>query len=927
MKTSIKVLLHPKEPKNKSGYLFEDLVRTVLQTQRYEISQNVNFTGLEVDLIATHKDSGELAYIECKAKEKVKSEDIKNFEFNVRKRRAKKGYFIYTEELEHQAEGLRREIQEDKDLYSNIYFFGPEKVLELLIDAGKIKNIDLKVIEKKYSIQKLLIIYSYFGFYYLLICLTGNRAQKYILFNAINLEPVYDLKLVDDETIEKEGGLENVLMENVRDLKGLKFEGFGSEDKKESPETIATITTDKQLLVCDVPPNNSFWVGRTKELEILKTSRHKVVFITGIGGQGKSGLASHYVKNIVPQESFWEFWDWRDCKEEGNRIHTKLISIINRLTNAEFNLRLLSDESLDNLIELLFIKLAQRKIVFVFDNIDHYVDYQEFTLTSGVGKLFEKALEKDHNSKFIFTCRTVVKEASVDYLMLELTGLSLEDTKQIFRNYNGDYTVEEFEQITYKAYELTKGHPLWLNLTAAQSINGKDAVFKLIEGLRLSTSYNDKNIASILASNVLKTIWDTLNYKQQILLRGMAETVRSETEKDLSIILSPELNYNQFLKSFRALSTLNLIVVKSRENEPDVYELHPLVKEYVRQKYARNERTKFITLFVNYYNNLVFILKPRLSHEQPLSFFENWTAKIELEINKEDYKTALISLAEVHESILAAGFVEEYLRVAYMLFLNIDWKNAIVEEYSYFHDQFYDYVKTLIEFGKYNEAEINMKKYYKYISGKGVNYIALCDLRCYLHWYRGQFKEAILFGEEGLELGHKLSPVPTDNCGHTLALARRDTLEKGNVRKAMEYFLRNEKLKDVLAEDINENFDGQFYGNIGRCLHFLGSLGEALICYKKSLATIYREKHTAIILNQGYACLWIAEILEEKKDFRPAVYFFRNAVSKWSIASPIRSQNVVDKLDKLISSHADLKVLLEVEEQKVERFCREWVKA
>ena len=45
---------------------------------------------------------------------------------------------------------------------------------------------------------------------------------------------------------------------------------------------------------CDIPPNNLFWVGRKEELDILLELKYKTCFITGFGGQGKSGLASAF---------------------------------------------------------------------------------------------------------------------------------------------------------------------------------------------------------------------------------------------------------------------------------------------------------------------------------------------------------------------------------------------------------------------------------------------------------------------------------------------------------------------------------------------------------------------------------------------------------------------------------------------------------
>ena len=67
MKKKIKIILDPKKSNAQKGDFFEDLVRHIFETQRYDITQRVNFTGMEIDLIAKHKDRLETVYIECKA--------------------------------------------------------------------------------------------------------------------------------------------------------------------------------------------------------------------------------------------------------------------------------------------------------------------------------------------------------------------------------------------------------------------------------------------------------------------------------------------------------------------------------------------------------------------------------------------------------------------------------------------------------------------------------------------------------------------------------------------------------------------------------------------------------------------------------------------------------------------------------------------
>src|ERR1044071_3569050 len=110
MKSEISIILGETSSNYQQGNCFEKLVRDVIETHRYEVFPNINFTGMEIDLLAKHKDRKyETLYVECKAKEKVSSTEIKNFAFNVFHKKATYGYFLRTKELEHQAGGLVEE--------------------------------------------------------------------------------------------------------------------------------------------------------------------------------------------------------------------------------------------------------------------------------------------------------------------------------------------------------------------------------------------------------------------------------------------------------------------------------------------------------------------------------------------------------------------------------------------------------------------------------------------------------------------------------------------------------------------------------------------------------------------------------------------------------------------------------------------------
>lgn len=465
-----------------------------------------------------------------------------------------------------------------------------------------------------------------------------------------------------------------------------------------------------------------------------------------------------------------------------------------------------------------------------------------------------------------------------------------------------------------------------MSLIAAQALRGKKIVSEFIKSIKRRTDSIGKDVSSVLAENTLKTVWDTLNRKQQILLRFMSETVKAETENNLSEIIKPELNYNQFSKALKTLNNLNLIVVKSSPNEPDLLELHPLVKEFIKHKYPMTERSKYIALFVNHFNRIILVLKPQLSHDSPLYVFENWTHKIELEINKRDFKNALISLQEISNPIRTAGYIEEFLRVCHMFYIEVDWPSAITEEYSYFHGQFNNFVKILIELGRYNDADTFLKKYSRSISGKGIHYLSYCDLRCYYYWYKEDFTNAIIWGEKGSDLKLKSEIDTGFDPTHNLALALRDSRIENNLTKALNYFLLGEVLEDVLADKLpEENFYGSFYGNIGRCLQFQGNSKDALWCYKKSLKLLMTESSTNTQNNIGYACKWIAEILSDQEDYTTAYIFNKKAYIQWKEISPPRAKIIEIILTDIIHADKVTTDTIKLNEWQIEKHFNGWL--
>lgn len=686
----------------------------------------------------------------------------------------------------------------------------------------------------------------------------------------------------------------------------------GSADSIERAEEISKVVSG-----VDVPPQVGKWVGRSAEMEALGRD-FKSIFVIGMGGQGKSALAAKYMEL---NKSKYSAVYWRDFKEEGHNFHSKISSII-------MSERGHSDESLyvgysdEQIVDLLFDVIGERRILVVLDNIDKYIDIENFVPSGGIGRLWRKVESQPHKSKFIFTCRPFINHAGVDFFQLALQGLSVEDVGTLIDE-SGVTSIANSEKsgVAETIYRITKGHPLWVSLIVAQAKRGKNELLSFIaelerRGVRPSTE------TVLLSQDILSSVWATLNENQQFILRALAESVSSESFTELERIVSPEMNFNRFNKAISVLGNLNLIVFKGNSQ---YVELHPLVREFVISKYPGGERGRFIALFASYYGRLVVMLKPKLGIKMSLRDFEKWTSKIHLDINAGNRKDAFSGLREVFDAMKGAGFVEELVGVCDQYLDSIDWGSSGGDlKFPKFDNLFRQVLGLFSEYGS-SELVVRYTKRYEEIVGiNDERFINVLSIRCYDAWVRKQFREAIEFGERAEYIEKKLKSNDEYQALHHLALARRDSGDAAELGRALEVFLGGDDISVIVdPENMERNRGGAYYGNISRCLFLQGDVVGAKMSLAKAFRIIFDGDTGERLVHLGYAALWFYELLRDSSR-DDSFYFLVYAINLWSNAAPYMA-NEVRLSNSGVVSGIECSRLLAVEEWRVERFCVEYV--
>jgi tetratricopeptide (TPR) repeat protein len=185
---------------------------------------------------------------------------------------------------------------------------------------------------------------------------------------------------------------------------------------------------------------------------------------------------------------------------------------------------------------------------------------------------------------------------------------------------------------------------------------------------------------------------------------------------------------------------------------------------------------------------------------------------------------------------------------------------------------------------------------------------------------RGDFTAALEWGRRGKTLKESSGADTEYEIRHQLALAERDA---GNPEIALETFLAGREMSMVLdPEELEIERGGAYYGNVGRCLHFMGQIEGALVCYQKSALIIERAPKHQHVRNQGYIRMWIGELLAARNEFRLAEAFFQAAYIKWSHLSPSKAHVASTRVQELREHLSSVRPLAENE---AERICEDWI--
>jgi tetratricopeptide (TPR) repeat protein len=655
----------------------------------------------------------------------------------------------------------------------------------------------------------------------------------------------------------------------------------------------------------DRPPHVEFCLGRDEELRQLKESSAKVIFVTGIGGQGKSTVAAQYFSDLQSALSF-KYFIWRDCKQESERFENQLASVVESLSGGRLSGQDLASQSAESLVDLLVKLTANVKVLLVFDNVDHYVNLESLQMTSAPERFIHALLSSNSRAQLVLTCRPAVAYDHPEVLSCGLQGISIDAARKLFSERHAPCSADEIKQ----AHELTDGHAFWLDLLAVQVVKNGGGLNSLLARIRSGTGQ--------LPTKTLNSIWTMLSEREQLVLRSMSETVRPASEFEITDYLSDRLTYQKVMRALKSLRAMNLIVVKPRPPADDLLELHPLVRRFVHQTFSPIERSSFIERVIGVYKSLVGNHRSQLRQRPSFTILQYWTQTAEVDLAGGRIKDALDLLREVADAFISSPYCREFSRIARLALEKVDWV-ADYAKYRDFDVVFYIHINILALLGEIQEVDKLLDLYEMTVQDKDARYILYCMMKCESLWERGQFTEAVIWGKRGQALKTSSNVDTKYDPSQRLALAERDA---GRPEVALVHFLAGRTLDEVIDPDeLDQSRGGHHYGNIGRCLHMMGQIDSALICYQKSAILIEKDLRKENLTHQGFIRRWIGELMIARKQYRLAKICLEAAIIKWEQVSPHRTQEI----RTLLTQYEQQLPRLGLSDDDIEHSFRQWV--
>ncbi len=125
--------------KTQKGKFYEDFISKILAPMRFNVIEQLKFTGMEIDLLAKGEDQPRTVLVECKAfRDPLPADVISKLIGNVAIRKADEGWLFSTSDFTKDGKAQWEDIQNNPGLRKTFTWYSPVRIVSVLIDQKSI---------------------------------------------------------------------------------------------------------------------------------------------------------------------------------------------------------------------------------------------------------------------------------------------------------------------------------------------------------------------------------------------------------------------------------------------------------------------------------------------------------------------------------------------------------------------------------------------------------------------------------------------------------------------------------------------------------------------------------------------------------------------------------------------------------------------
>lgn len=297
LERSLKILVPDTWSNDEKGSYLEKIAANLLKRQSYEITERISFTGMEIDLLGKHKPSSDPVYIECKFLSDAVNANVIDLMLGQAFRKKMTRLALFSAgPLTKGAKGALDDCVNDPR--ASFSFYGPDDLLEALVDSGTAPRLDEDSLPPTIS-HATLLVYPDFPYIWLLQEQMDGRPYRIVPYaQSTRYRPPPEAigALLNKHQI-LEGLPVTEYLDTGNGLVTLPLTNTGVQDQVEVVGQISTAETILDYRPCR-PEDFVGRLGLQKEIwDFLADVREgltstRLIALVGASGYGKSSLVS-----------------------------------------------------------------------------------------------------------------------------------------------------------------------------------------------------------------------------------------------------------------------------------------------------------------------------------------------------------------------------------------------------------------------------------------------------------------------------------------------------------------------------------------------------------------------------------------------------------------------------------------------------------